>query len=68
MSYVNPAIRRRLDAMPDPVQRAVLSMDVKLETTADLITCLERLAHTDPSRKSAVRSILRAYSSRYGTS
>lgn len=68
MSYVNPVLRSRLDAMPDPVQRAVLSMDVKLETTADLITCLERLAHTDPARKSAVRSLLRAYSGRYGTS
>ena len=68
MSYVNPAIRGRLDTMPDPVQQAVLSMDVKLETTADLITCLERLAHTDPARKSAIRSLLRAYSGQYSTS
>ena len=38
MSYVNPAIRSRLDAMPDPVQQAVLSMDVMLVTTTSLLT------------------------------
>ena len=65
MSYVNPAVRRRLDAMPAPVQEAVLSLDIKLETPADLTACLERLGRRRAADESAVR---RAYSGRKRTS
>ena len=43
MSYVNPAIREKFDSMPQDLQQAVLAMDVRLESMADLMNCLERI-------------------------
>lgn len=43
MSYVNPAIREKFESMPIDLKNAVLSMDVRLETMSDLMTCLERI-------------------------
>ena len=43
MSYVNPAIRDQFESMPADLRQAVLSMDVRLESMSDLMTCLERI-------------------------
>ncbi len=43
MSYVNPAIRRQFESMPIDLKNAVLAQDVKLESMADLMACLERI-------------------------
>ncbi len=43
MSYVNPAIRSQFDSMPGYLREHILQMDVRLETMADLMNCLERI-------------------------
>lgn len=43
MSYVNPAIRPQFETMPSELKNAVLQMDIRLESMADLMTCLERI-------------------------
>lgn len=43
MSSVAPSIRPKFDSMPPELQQAVLSLDVKLETMGDLMSCLERI-------------------------
>ena len=47
MSSVSPVIRKQFDSMPSALQQAVLSMDVKLETMNDLMSCLERIVASD---------------------
>ena len=54
MSYVDPAVRPALDALPERLRGRVLEMDVRLERPADLLGCLERLAAEglrDPRKK-----------------
>ena len=43
MAYVNPAIRPQFDSMPTHLRERILHMDVKLDTMADLVGCLERI-------------------------
>lgn len=44
MSYVNPAIRPQFDSMPTQLKEHILQMNIKLDTMADLMGCLERIA------------------------
>lgn len=44
MSYVNPAIRPQFDSMPAELREHILQMGIKLDTMADLMGCLERIA------------------------
>ena len=48
MSYVNPAIRPQFDSMPPHLQEHILQMNIKLDTMADLIGCLERITAENP--------------------
>lgn len=43
MPHVSPAIRPQFESMPPHLQEAVLAMDVRLDTMADLMSCLERI-------------------------
>ena len=43
MSYVDPSIRAKFDSMPSDLREHILQMDVRLETMADLMGCLERI-------------------------
>ena len=51
MSYVNPAIRPQFDSMPGYLREHILQMDVRLETMADLMNCLERIAAQEEPQK-----------------
>lgn len=44
MSYVNPAIRPQFDSMPSHLREHILGLNIKLDTMADLMGCLERIA------------------------
>ncbi|WP_297211128.1 hypothetical protein [uncultured Flavonifractor sp.] len=43
MSYVNPAIRPQFDSMPAQLREHILQMNIRLDTMADLMGCLERI-------------------------
>ena len=43
MSVVSPDIREKFDSMPQDLQQAVLNTGMRLDTMADLMTCLERI-------------------------
>ncbi|WP_165450601.1 hypothetical protein [Intestinimonas massiliensis (ex Afouda et al. 2020)] len=51
MSYVNPAIRPKFDSMPAHLREHILQMNIKLDTMADLMGCLERIAAEDQNRR-----------------
>ena len=43
MSYIDPAIRPQFDSMPPHLREHILGMGIRLETMADLMSCLERI-------------------------
>ena len=43
MSYVSPKIRTQFESMPINLKNAILQRDVRLESMADLMSCLEQI-------------------------
>ncbi|MBP1737123.1 MAG: hypothetical protein H6Q60_1004 [Oscillospiraceae bacterium] len=43
MFYINPRIRPQFDSLDTDLKNAIRSMDVRVETLTDLMSCLERI-------------------------
>lgn len=43
MSFVSPTIQRQFESMPIHLKNAILERNVRLESMADLMSCLEQI-------------------------
>lgn len=43
MSYVDPKIKSQFESMPIDLKNVILARNVRLETMADLMACLEAI-------------------------
>ncbi|NLJ31011.1 MAG: hypothetical protein GX424_05340 [Clostridiales bacterium] len=51
MSYVDPRLRSRFEALSIDLKNEILSRDVTLHTMDDLIQCLQNIVDGKPSEK-----------------